>query len=222
MLFSGIFVCLWLNFPLLQPLMNFRIPRAEDEFDCYESSSQDETISNQGTNFIGFYGISTLATHCDTLSDFDLCFNGLVMVKGGVVANYSNGPKSGTNLSKKRKRWTEADDDAEDDDDDELYNHHVTEEHYRSMLGEHIQKFKSRSKDSQPNHTHLMGVPMPKSNVSSYRGRKPGNDHHGRFYDMDTTSNFASDAIPQRRGSHRSSDITPKYVIRFSCFIESV
>uniref|UniRef100_A0A1J3K9Z7 Chromatin-remodeling ATPase INO80 n=1 Tax=Noccaea caerulescens TaxID=107243 RepID=A0A1J3K9Z7_NOCCA len=160
----------------LEPLMNFRIPRAEDEFDCYESSSQDETISNQG----------------------------------GVVANYSNGPKSGTNLStKKRKRWTEADDDVEDDDD-ELYNHHVTEEHYRSMLGEHIQKFKSRSRDSHPNHTHLMGVPVPKSNVSSYRGRKLGNDHHGRFYDMDASPNFASDAIPQRRGSHRGSEITPK------------
>ncbi|CAA7060575.1 unnamed protein product [Microthlaspi erraticum] len=156
----------------LEPLMNFRIPRAEDEYDYYESSSEDETRSNQG----------------------------------GVVANYSNGRKSGTNLSiKKRKRWTEADDDAEDDDDDEPYNHHVTEEHYRSMLGEHVQKFKSRSKESQPNHTHLMGVPMPKSNVGSYRGRKLGNDHHGRFYDMDT-----SDAIPQRRGSHRDSDITPK------------
>lgn len=139
------------------------------------------------------------------LSEFYLRFDGLVMIKGGVMANYSNGTKSGT----KRKRWTEADGDAEDDDD-ELYNQHVTEEHYRSMLGEHVQKYKSRSKESQPNHSHLLGVPVPKSNVSSYRGRKLGNDHHGRFYDMD---NFASDPIPQRRGSHRDSDITPKYVV---------
>lgn len=133
------------------------------------------------------------------------------------MANYGNGLRSGTNLStKKRKRWTEADDDAEDDDG--LSNQHVTEEHYRSMLGEHIQKFKSRSKESQANHTHLMGVPVPKSNVGSYRGRKLGNDHHGRFYDMDTSSNFVADAIPQRRGSYRDSDITPKYVDhKFSC-----
>lgn len=144
------------------------------------------------------------------------------MVKGGVVANYSNGLRSGMNLStKKRKRWTEADDDAEDDDD--LYSQHVTEEHYRSMLGEHIQKFKSRSKESQPNHTHLIGVPVLKSNVGGYRGRKLGNDHHGRFYDMDTSSNFAADTIPQRRGSYRDSDITPRYVDHtFSCSMEDV
>lgn len=128
------------------------------------------------------------------------------MVKGGVVANYSNGSKSGMNVSsKKRKRWTEA-------DDDDLYNQHVTEEHYRSMLGEHVQKFKSRSKESQGNPPHLMGVPVLKSNVSSYRGRKPGNDHYGRFYDMDSPPNFAADVVPQRRGSYHDSDITPKYV----------
>ncbi|CAH2063854.1 unnamed protein product [Thlaspi arvense] len=160
----------------LEPLMNFRIPKPEDEFDYYGSSSQDETRSNQG----------------------------------GVVANYDNGSKPGMSLSsKKRKRWTEADDDPEDDDDD-LYSRHVTEEHYRSMLGEHVQRFKSRSKESQGNSTHLMGVPVRKSNAGSYRGRKLGNDHHGRCYDMDTSSNFAADAIPQRRGSYRDSDITPK------------
>ncbi|XP_010504655.1 PREDICTED: DNA helicase INO80 isoform X1 [Camelina sativa] len=129
--------------------------------------------------------------------------------QGGVVANYSNGSKSGMNVSsKKRKRWTEADD-AEDDDDD-LYNRHVTEEHYRSMLGEHVQKFKSRAKESQGTPTHLMGVPVLKSNGGSYRGRKPGNDHYGRFYDMDTSPNFAADVIPQRRGSCQDCDITPK------------
>ncbi|KAL1225590.1 Chromatin-remodeling ATPase INO80 [Cardamine amara subsp. amara] len=128
--------------------------------------------------------------------------------QGGVVANYSNGLKSGKNLStKKRKHGIEADD-AEDDDD--LYGQHVTEEHYRSMLGEHIQKFKSRSKESQGNPIHLMGVLAPKTNVGSYRGRKLGNDHHGRFYDMDTLSNFPPDAIPQRRGSYHDSDTTPK------------
>lgn len=132
------------------------------------------------------------------------------MVKGGVVANYSNGSKSRMNVnSKKRKRWTEADD-AEDDDD--LYNQHVTEEHYRSMLGEHVQKFKTRSKESQGNPPHLMGVPVLKSNVGSYRGRKKRNDHFGTFYDMDSSPNFAADVIPHRRGSYHDRDITPKYV----------
>jgi DNA helicase INO80 len=128
--------------------------------------------------------------------------------QGGVVANYSNGSKSRMNASsKKRKRWTEAED-AEDDDD--LYNQHVTEEHYRSMLGEHVQKFKNRSKETQGNPPHLMGFPVLKSNVGSYRGRKPGNDYHGRFYDMDNSPNFAADVTPHRRGSYHDRDITPK------------
>ncbi|KAF8102126.1 hypothetical protein N665_0201s0411 [Sinapis alba] len=160
----------------LEPLMNFRIPRHEDESDYYGSSSQDETRGNQG----------------------------------GVVANYGNGVKPGMNSSsKKRKRWTEVDDDLEDGDDH--YSQHVTEEHYRAMLGEHMQRFKNRSRESQGNHhAPLLAVPVRKSNVGSYRGRKLGNDHHGRFYDMDTSSNFAADAIPQRRGSYRETDITPK------------
>ncbi|KAF2590575.1 hypothetical protein F2Q70_00041042 [Brassica cretica] len=156
----------------LEPLMNFRIPRHEDESDYYGSSSQDETRGNQG----------------------------------GVVANYGNGVKRGMSSgTKKRKRWTEVDDDVEDGDDH--YSQHVTEEHYRAMLGEHMQRFKTRSKESRGNHTPLLGVPVRKSNVGINRGR---NDHHRRFYDVDTSSNFAADAIPQRRGSYRESNITPK------------
>ncbi|KAJ4896065.1 DNA helicase INO80 [Raphanus sativus] len=158
----------------LEPLMNFRIPRHEDETDYYGSSSQDETRGNQG----------------------------------GLVANYGNGVKPGMNSSaKKRKRWTEVDDDVEDGDDHN-YSRHVTEEHYRAMLGEHVQRFKSRSRESRGNHAPLLGVPVRnKSNVGINRGR---NDHHRRFYDVDTSSNFAADGIPQRRGSYRESNITPK------------
>lgn len=57
------------KFSLLQPLMNFRLPKPEDEVDYYGSSSQDETRSNQGTNFCWFYG-TTFVTNCDTLSEF--------------------------------------------------------------------------------------------------------------------------------------------------------
>nr|VDD10598.1 unnamed protein product [Brassica rapa] len=134
----------------LEPLRNFTIPRHEDEIENY-----DETRSNQGTNFIGFF------------------------------ANYGNGVK-------KRKRWIE--EAGDDDDDDDHYNQHVTEEHYRSMLEEHVQRLKSSSRESQGNHTSL----MRKSNVGSYRG----NGQRGRFYD--------ADAISQRRGSYRGSAVTPK------------
>ena len=143
------------------------------------------------------------------LSDVLSVSNCLVMILGGVVANYGNGVKRGTSSgTKKRKRWTEVDDDVEDGDDH--YSQHVTEEHYRAMLGEHMQRFKNRSKESRGNHTPLLGVPVRKSNVGINRGR---NDHHRRFYDVDTSSNFAADAIPQRRGSYRESNVTPKYVV---------
>ncbi|CAH8384712.1 unnamed protein product [Eruca vesicaria subsp. sativa] len=166
----------------LEPLMNFRIPRHEEESDYYGSSSQDETRGNQG----------------------------------GLVANYGNGVKLGRNSSsKKRKRWIEADDDDGDDDDVEdgydQYSQRVTEERYRAMLGEHVQRLKSRSKESRGNHhAPLLGVPVRKSNVGVNRSR---NDHHShkRFYDVDASSNFAADGmIPQRRGSYRETNITPK------------
>ncbi|KAL0848272.1 hypothetical protein Bca101_021519 [Brassica carinata] len=122
--------------------------------------------------------------------------------QGGVIANYGNGVKPGRSSStKKRKRWTEVEDDVEDGDDH--YSQHVTEEHYRAMLGEHVQRFKNRSRESRGNHAPLLGVPLRKSSSR--------NDHHRRFYDKDTSSNFAADAIPQRRGgSYRESNTTPK------------
>lgn len=50
------------KFSLLQPLMNFRLPKPEDEVDYYGSSSQDETRSNQGTHFVGFMELLLLPT----------------------------------------------------------------------------------------------------------------------------------------------------------------
>lgn len=128
-----------------------------------------------------FVCVLSLLPSVDTLR-----FIFVYMVWFGVVANYGNGVK-------KRKRWIE----EAGDDDDDRYDQHVTEEHYRSMLKEHVQRLKSSSRESQGNHTSL----MRKSNVGSYRG----NGQRGRFYD--------ADAISQRRGSYRGSAITPKYVV---------
>ncbi|CAF2265863.1 unnamed protein product [Brassica napus] len=120
----------------------------------------------------------TIPRHEDEIENYD-------ETRSNQVANYGNGVK-------KRKRWIE--EAGDDDDDDDHYNQHVTEEHYRSMLEEHVQRLKSSSRESQGNHTSL----MRKSNVGSYRG----NGQRGRFYD--------ADAISQRRGSYRGSAVTPK------------
>ncbi|XP_010523710.1 PREDICTED: DNA helicase INO80 isoform X2 [Tarenaya hassleriana] len=146
----------------LEPLINFKLPQPEDDFDYYGSSSQDESRSSQGMEL----------------------------------------------SKKKRKWWTEADDRENEDD---FYRPQITEEHYRSMLGEHIQKSRKRSKESQPSPAHLRGgVSLPKSNVGSYKGRKHGNDYRGGYYDPDTAPSLANDVSPQKRRSYHDPDITPK------------
>ncbi|XP_010544952.2 PREDICTED: DNA helicase INO80-like [Tarenaya hassleriana] len=148
----------------LEPLMNYKVPQAEDDFDFY-CSSQDESRSNQG---------------------------------GGMTANHSNGSISGARSNmKKRKQWTDTDD---GEDEDDFYHPQITEDRYRSMLGEHIQKFRRRSKESQPS----------SRNAGSYRTRKLGNDYKGRYYDMDNPPDLMADVSPQRRGSYHDPDTTHK------------
>lgn len=136
------------------------------------------------------------------------------------MANHGNGSISGMKLSKKKRKWWTEADDGEDEGD--FYRPQITEEHYRSMLGEHIQKSRRKSKESQPSPAHLRGgVSLPKSNVGSYKGRKHGNDYRGGYYDPDTAPSLTNDVSPQKRRSYHDPDITPKYYASnsFTCLI---
>lgn len=129
------------------------------------------------------------------------------------MANYGNGTISDRDLSlgKKKKRSNTSD----GEEGDGYYGAHITEERYRSMLGEHIQKYKRRFKDSSlsPAPAPLrMGI-LPKSSMGSSKPKKLGNEQRGGLYDMETTSEWLSDVTPQKHGGYVEPDYIPKYVL---------
>ncbi|XP_059668388.1 chromatin-remodeling ATPase INO80 isoform X2 [Cornus florida] len=127
------------------------------------------------------------------------------------MADRSNGIVSERELSfakkKKKKRSTY----SSDEDEDVSYNTRISEERYRAMLGEHIQKYKRRlnSSSSTPASTRI-GMPAQKSNLGS-KVRKLGNEHRGGLHEIETTSDFLTDISPQRMANNCDADFAPEY-----------
>ncbi|RXI04738.1 hypothetical protein DVH24_039012 [Malus domestica] len=152
----------------LESLMNFQVPRPDDDFDYYGNSSQDES-------------------------------------RDGSVGN---GMMSDRELSSVKKRRRSQISDCEDDDS--YYGTRITEERYRSMLGEHIQKYKRRFKDSSSSPAPIqMGIPVPKGN-KGLKSRKLGNEQQGRLYEMETSSEWLNDSNPQKPVNHHDADLAPE------------
>ncbi|KAF2308050.1 hypothetical protein GH714_034742 [Hevea brasiliensis] len=130
--------------------------------------------------------------------------------QGGAMANYGNGTISERDLSlaKRKKRSNNSD----REEGDGYYGTHITEERYRSMLGEHIQKYKRRFKDSSSPAPALtrMGIHVPRTSMGSSKTRKLGNELRGGLYDMETKSEWLNDVTPQKRGDYVEPDHTPK------------
>ncbi|WOK93553.1 DNA helicase INO80 isoform X1 [Canna indica] len=107
----------------LEPLMNFQVPQPNDDFHNYGDSSQDENRSSQGQE--------ALFEHC-------------------------NGEGSPELIRRKRRGESEAvqhstirNDTDSTDEVDEDYENGISEEQYRAMLSEHVQKYRRiRSKES--------------------------------------------------------------------------
>ncbi|KAE8098737.1 hypothetical protein FH972_016778 [Carpinus fangiana] len=127
--------------------------------------------------------------------------------QGGAVVKHSNGTmrEREPSLLKKRRQSENSD----DEDEDSYNGRRITEERYRSMLGEHIQKYKRRLKDSpaSPAPTR-MGIPVPKSNLG-LKARKLGNEHQGGFQEVETMPDWFNDINPQKQGIHREVDFAP-------------
>ncbi|KAF5194649.1 Chromatin-remodeling atpase ino80 [Thalictrum thalictroides] len=147
------------------------------------------------------------------------------------MVDHSNGIASGrlldSGLTKKKNKQphveaegglnSSANRDADSNDgyDDDDYGTHISEERYRSMLGEHIQKYRRvRFKESSPRPApSQMGMSVPKRNVSS-KGKKLGNEErvlHGvavsQAYINDPTNYYEADVAPEYRGDIISSSI---------------
>lgn len=138
----------------------------------------------------------------------------------GAIANNGNGLMSEREFSiGKRKRQSH----NSDFEDEDIYqvNTHITEERYRSMLGEHIQRYKRRSKDSSTNLAPTRtGIQLPKTNLGS-KSRKLGNGKQGGLLEIESTSEWVNDSNPRKQGNYREEDFAPqngidRFVI-FSC-----
>ncbi|KAK5803856.1 hypothetical protein PVK06_031505 [Gossypium arboreum] len=159
----------------LEPLMNFKVPQPDDDFDYYGNSSQDESRGSQG----------------------------------GAMSHHGNGTMSERELSLAKRKWRGALNSEEEDDD--YQGTHITEERYRSMLGEHVQKYKRRFKDTSVSPApSRMGIPAPKSNLGSSKNRKLLNEQRAGFYDMETTSEWMNDVSSQRFANYHEADLVPK------------
>lgn len=142
----------------------------------------------------------------------------MVVQLGGAIANQGNGLMSERELSSLKKRRRSQNGDYEDEDN--YYETHITEERYRTMLGEHIQKYKRRFKDSSTSPAPTrMGIPVPKSNVGM-KARKLRNDQRGGFLESETTPEWLNYVNHPKQGNYLE-DFTPqngfdRFVFSFS------
>ncbi|KAJ7976742.1 DNA helicase INO80 [Quillaja saponaria] len=129
--------------------------------------------------------------------------------RGGAIANHSNGTmRERESSSLKKRRWSE---NSDDEDKDTYYGTNISEERYRSMLGEHIQKYKRRSKDASFSLAqNRASTPVPKSSLG-LKARKSGNEHRGGRHSVETTSEWLNGANPHKPGNHHDADFTPQY-----------
>jgi len=111
------------------------------------------------------------------------------------MGDRSNGTMSKRDLSsaKKKKQNTY----GSEDEEDSSYGVRITEERYRAMLGEHIQKYKRRpnSTSATPQSTRI-GIPVLKS---SSKGRK-----------SEITSDFLNNGSSQKMGNYHEADFAPE------------
>lgn len=145
----------------------------------------------------------------------------LVVYTGGAIANHGNGLISERELSSVKRRWSQ---NGDYKDEDIYYGTHITEERYRTMLGEHILKYKRRFKDSSMSPApSRMGITVPKTNLGM-KARKLGNEHRGGFFEPEIASEWHNDVNPQKPGSYRDADFAPqssidRFIFPSGCFM---
>ncbi|CAI0439686.1 unnamed protein product [Linum tenue] len=129
--------------------------------------------------------------------------------QGGAMAKYGNGSATEKELSSGKRRKLAADSEGEEEDRSHGGTR-ITEERYRSMLGEHIKKYKRRFKGSPPSPAPPRTGVIPKTNMGSSKTRKLGNEQRGYVHDMDVTSEWQNETTTAKRGDSRGPDFTPK------------
>ncbi|KAL9232600.1 hypothetical protein vseg_007695 [Gypsophila vaccaria] len=155
----------------LESLVNFRVPKPDDDSDYYGSSSRDDS-------------------------------------QGGEMNGHSNGIMTDRD-AKRRKRSRTSDDDL----DNGYYKSPITEEQYRSMLGEHLQRYRRKPKDQSLNPAPArMPISIPKgSGTHASRTWKIANEPRGGLHEMEKIPDHSTRSGPQHLGNHYDADYEPKY-----------
>ncbi|KAE9585259.1 putative DNA helicase chromatin remodeling SNF2 family [Lupinus albus] len=125
--------------------------------------------------------------------------------QGRTDANCSNGNMHGKEVNfLKKRRWSQ----NSDDEEDSTFN--MTEERYRSMLGEHVLQYKRRVKDvsSSPAQNEV-SVPLLKSNAG-LKARKSGSERRGGLHAAETTTEWMNDSNYKKAGNHRDADFVQR------------
>ena len=132
------------------------------------------------------------------------------------MGEHSNGVMSRRELKKKRRSGYSS------DDEDGSYSNHISEEQYRTMLGEHIQKYKRRLKNTSPSPASMRtAVPVVKSSLGLNNQKLP-NHQLGGLHRFESTSDFLNVNHSQKFGNFHGSDFTPKYgADRFAFFLKA-
>ncbi|XP_073276939.1 chromatin-remodeling ATPase INO80-like [Primulina huaijiensis] len=156
----------------LEPLMDFQLPKQDEDSDCFESSSQDESKGNQGK----------------------------------AIGGHTNGMMSDRRLRKKKRLSVYGSEDEEASN----YSPSVSEERYRTMLGDHIQKYKRRvNNSSQSPASAKTGTPVMKSGLR-LKDQKITVDSGVGLHKREQASNFLNIGS-QKLGNYLESDIGPQY-----------
>ncbi|QCD96973.1 DNA helicase INO80 [Vigna unguiculata] len=129
--------------------------------------------------------------------------------QGGGITNHSNGNVHGREASLLKKRRWSLNRDSEDRSG--FYETHMTEDRYRSMLGEHIQKYKRRLKDTMSSPAQNQAAVPPVKSSTGLKARKSGNERRGALHAVETTSEWMNDSSSQKPGNYRDADFTPQY-----------
>lgn len=110
--------------------------------------------------------------------------------------------------SKKKRRSAY----SSDEEETGSYSSYISEERYRAMLGDHIQKYKRRLNYAPQNPALTRTGTMPtKSNVA-LKDQKPMNDNRGGgFPKFESTSDFLNGSSSQKLGNYPESDLGLQY-----------
>ncbi|GAB2210131.1 hypothetical protein Drorol1_Dr00015389 [Drosera rotundifolia] len=173
----------------LESLENFRLPQQDEDSEDFGSSSQDESRGTQGPEN---------SNHGNGV----MCEQELSLVK--TKRKPPTQADVGFKSSSKRRR------NSDDDQENGYYQTPIVEDRYRAMLGEHIQNYRRRQKDTSTSPAAArtaMTVPKHNTRPSPKLRRLGNNEHHRGIHEA---SDFVVRYSPQSMTNNSDSDYALK------------